>query len=118
MSDVIFIEGLSISASIGIFDWEKRVKQDLIIDCRLPFSLSKAAHSNSIHDTVSYAEVANEIITLVKSKHFDLLEQLAEELTTHIFRLFPVNHIELKLAKPAAVKEARSVGIIIERSRV
>ena len=117
MRDIIFIEGLSVSASIGIFDWEKRVKQDLVIDCRMPYSLSKAGKTNSINDTVSYADVARELVAIVTSKHHDLLEHLAEELVAHIFRLFPVDHIELKLAKPGAVPEAKSVGIIIERSR-
>lgn len=117
MHDIIFIEGLSVSASIGIFDWEKRVKQDLIIDCKMPYSLTKAGQTNNINDTVSYAEVANAIIAIVTSKHHDLLEHLADEITANIFSTFPIDHIELKLAKPGAVPEAKSVGIIVERTR-
>ncbi len=117
MQDIIFIERLSVSALIGIFEWEKRVEHDLVIDCRMPYSLAKAGQTNSISDTVSYAEVANAIIAIVTSKHHDLLEHLADELIAHIFSEFPVDHIELKLAKPGAVPEAKSVGIIIKRSR-
>ena len=83
----------------------------------MPYSLTKAGQTNNINDTVSYAEVANAIIAIVTSKHHDLLEHLADEITANIFSTFPIDHIELKLAKPGAVPEAKSVGIIVERTR-
>lgn len=117
MSDIIFIEGLKVPASIGIFEWERQVKQDLIIDCQLRFSLATAGTSNDINDTVSYAEVANQFVQLIEEQHHDLLEHLAERMVSLVFRLFPIEQIELKLAKPSAVPNAASVGIIIKRER-
>ena len=117
MSDIIFIEGLKVPASIGIFEWERQVKQDLIIDCQLRLSLAQAGVRNDINDTVSYAEVASQFVQLIEEQHHDLIEHLADRLVSHAFRSFPIEQIKLKLAKPSAVPTAASVGIIIERER-
>lgn len=117
MSDIIFIEGLEVMASVGIFDFEKETKQALIIDCKLSYSLDNAGKSNDIADTVSYAEVAATYTQLIEAQHHDLLEHLAERLITETFKRYPVSAIELKLAKPAAVPSAKNVGIILQRTR-
>jgi len=117
MSDIIFIEGLQVEASIGIFDWEKQTKQSLIIDCKLSYALDKAGKSNDIADTVSYAEVAGTFTRLIEEQHHDLLEHLAERLIYATFEEYPVDTIELKLSKPAAVASAQNVGIILQRTR-
>ncbi|MCH2158145.1 MAG: dihydroneopterin aldolase [Oleiphilaceae bacterium] len=117
MQDKIFIEGLMLDASVGIFDWEKQKKQPLVIDCVLDVDLRRAALSNDIVDTISYAEVAQRIEALVTEQHHDLVEYLAERIISDIFEAFEVSKIKLKLAKPEAVASAHRVGIILERTR-
>lgn len=116
--DIVFIEGLSCEASIGVFDWERDIKQTLLLDLELGLDFSKAAASDKIDHAVSYAEVSEHVIELVQSKHHDLLEHLAEKISQSVMHTFPIDTLRIKLAKPGAVKEAKSVGVIIERERL
>jgi len=115
--DTVFIEGLACEASIGVFDWEREVKQTLVLDLELGVDFSLASESDLIDHAVSYAEVSAFVITLVQSKHHDLLEHLAEKISRAVFGAFPVESISLKLAKPGAVPEAKNVGVKIVRER-
>jgi len=117
MSDCIFIEELRVPASIGVYEWEKLVQQELIIDCSLELSLSAAGASDQLDDTVSYADVAQAYMELIQSQHHDLLEHLADKLVAKTFDTFAVTAVELKISKPSAVPEAKSVGIRIRRTR-
>lgn len=117
MNDSVFIEGLKIPASIGIFDWEKVTIQNLYIDCEVELPLSRAGLSDSIDDTLSYAELANFIYELVSSRHYDLIEHLAEHLIAEAFERFPGEVIHIKISKPGAVPEAKNVGIKLSRAR-
>lgn len=115
--DIVFVEGLACEASIGVFDWERSIKQSLVIDLELGVDFSVAAESDSIEHAVSYAEVSAFVITLIQSKHHDLLEHLAEKISQAIFQAFPIKTLRLKLAKPGAVAEAKTVGVKIARER-
>jgi 2-amino-4-hydroxy-6-hydroxymethyldihydropteridine diphosphokinase len=115
--DKVFIEGLEIEALIGIYDWERRVRQPLQFDIEMAFDNRRPAASDAIGDTLDYKAVSKRLIEFVSQSGFGLVETLAERCATLIIQEFAVAHVRLKLSKPGAVRGARAVGVIIERSR-
>ena len=116
-SDKVFIEGLEIEALIGIYDWERRVRQPLQLDVEMAFDNRRPAASDAIADTLDYKAVSKRLIEFVSQSGFGLVETLAERCATLILDEFSVAQVRLKLSKPGAVRGARAVGVIIERSR-
>jgi 7,8-dihydroneopterin aldolase/epimerase/oxygenase len=115
--DKVFIEALEIEALIGIYDWERRVRQSLLFDIEMAFDNRKPAASDQIADTLDYKAVSKRLIEYVSQSSFGLVETLAERCAEIILTEFGVRHVRLKLSKPGAVRGARAVGVIIERSR-
>ncbi len=115
--DHVFIEGLEIDALIGIYDWERRVRQTLVFDIEMAFDNRVPAASDAIGDTLNYKAVSKRVIAYVKASDFGLVETLAERVASLILDEFGVHHLRLKLSKPGAVRGARAVGVVIERSR-
>jgi 7,8-dihydroneopterin aldolase/epimerase/oxygenase len=115
--DKVFIEALEIEALIGIYDWERRVRQPLLFDIEMAFDNRKPAASDQIADTLDYKAVSKRLIEYVSQSSFGLVETLAERCAEIILGEFGVRHVRLKLSKPGAVRGARAVGVIIERSR-
>ena len=115
--DTVFIEGLEIEALIGIYDWERRVRQPLQFDIEMAFDNRRPAASDAIADTLDYKAVSKRLIAFVSESAFGLVETLAERCATLIIEEFGVAHVRLKLSKPGAVRGARAVGVRIERSR-
>ncbi len=114
--DKVFIEGLQIEALIGIYDWERRVRQPLLFDIQMSFDNRVPAASDAIADTLNYKAVSKRVIAYVSQSDFGLVETLAERVAAIILDEFHVQHVWLKLSKPGAVRGARAVGVIIERS--
>lgn len=117
MSDKVLIKELELEASIGVFDWEKKIKQRLVFNLELSCDFKKASISDAIEDAVNYAQVCQEIETLLSLKHYQLLEYLAERVCHHLFDSFPVSAIQLTIYKPEAVSKTKSVGVSIFRER-
>lgn len=115
--DKVFIEGLEIEALIGIYDWERRIRQPLLFDLEMAFDNRRPAASDAIADTLDYKAVSKRLIAFVSASEFGLVETLAERCAELVLREFDVAHVRLKLSKPGAVRGARAVGVIIERSR-
>lgn len=115
--DKVFIEGLEIEALIGIYDWERRIRQPLLFDVEMAFDNRKPAASDAIEDTLNYKDVSKRLIDFVSQSDFGLVETLAERCAALILDEFGVQEVRLKLSKPGAVRGARAVGVIIERSR-
>ena len=115
--DKVFIEGLEIEALIGIYDWERRIRQPLVFDIEMAFDNRKPAASDTIEDTLNYKDVSKRLIDYVSASSFGLVETLAERCAEIILDEFDVAQVRLKLSKPGAVRGAKSVGVIIERSR-
>jgi 2-amino-4-hydroxy-6-hydroxymethyldihydropteridine diphosphokinase len=114
---MVFIEGLEIEAVIGIYEWERRVRQPLQFDIEMAFDNRKAAASDAIVDTLDYKAISKRLISFVAQSTFGLVESLAEHCASLILLEFPVAHVRVKLSKPGAVRGARAVGVIIQRSR-
>ncbi len=115
--DKVFIEGLEIEALIGIYDWERRIRQPLVFDIELAFDNRVPAASDDINDTLNYKAVSKRLIEYVSRSEFGLVETLAEKCASILIDEFPVDWLRLKLGKPGAVRGARSVGVVIERAR-
>jgi dihydroneopterin aldolase len=114
--DKVFIEGLEIDALIGIYDWERRIRQTLRFDLEMGFDNRRPAASDDIADTLNYKAVSKRIEQFVRESDFGLVETLAERIAEIVLREFNVRWLRLKLSKPGAVRGARAVGVIIERS--
>jgi len=115
--DNVFIEGLEIEALIGIYDWERRIRQPLVFDLEMAFDNRRPAASDAIGDTLDYKAVSKRLIAYVSQSSFGLVETLAERCAAIVLHEFDVEHVRLKLSKPGAVRGARAVGVLIERSR-
>jgi dihydroneopterin aldolase len=113
--DLVFIEDLRIQTVIGVFDWEREITQTVSLDLKMAFSISKAAASDDIADTLDYKAVSKRLIQFVEGSEFQLVEALAEHCAGIVLNEFPVNWVQLKLSKPGAVRGSSAVGVIIER---
>ncbi len=115
--DKVFIEGLEIETVIGIYDWERKIRQPLVFDLEMGFDNRVPAASDAIADTLDYKAVSKRLIAFVSDSSFQLVETLAERCADLILAEFPVKHLRIKLSKPGAVRGAKAVGVIIEREK-
>ena len=113
--DIVFIRELKIDTVIGIFDWERKIRQTVSLDIEMATDIRKAARSDDIEDTLSYKDVAKRLIEFVEASDYELVEALAEEICRLLREEFGVPWVRLVLHKPGAVRGARSVGVILER---
>ncbi len=113
--DRVFIEDLRIETVIGIFDWEREIKQTISLDVEMAFDIHQAAQSDAIEDALDYKAVAKRLIQFVGGSEFQLVESLAEHCAALILAEFPVPWLRLKLSKPGAVRGSSAVGVTIER---
>ena len=113
--DIVFIENLRIETVIGIYDWERKIKQIVALDLEMAFDNRKPAASDRIEDTLDYKAVSKRLIAFVENSHFELVETLAERCAEIVQHEFGVAWLRLKLSKPGAVTGSKAVGVIIER---
>jgi len=114
--DKVFINGLSIQTTIGFYQWEKEIKQTLIIDLVMGWDTAKAAENDELAKTLDYAEISEHIAIFANENPVDLLETLAERLAQHLISHYQIPWLNLKIGKPGAIHNAKSVGVEIERS--
>ncbi len=115
--DKIFIHALKAEAIIGIFDWERQVKQTIVVDLEFGIDARKPAHSDSIADTLNYKGVAKRVLAFIEGSDFHLIEALTERIAMLLLEEFGVVWVRVALSKPGAIRRSRDVGIIIERTR-
>jgi len=113
--DIIFLRDLRIETIIGIYDWERRIKQTVSLDLEMGADIRKAAASDHIDDTLNYKAVAKRLIEFVGASEYQLVETLAERIAELVLDEFNVPWLRLTVNKTGAVRGARDVGIIIER---
>ncbi|HEY7905385.1 MAG TPA: dihydroneopterin aldolase [Wenzhouxiangella sp.] len=115
--DIVFITDLDIDTVIGIYDWEREIKQTVRLNIEMNADVAKAALTDHIDDTLDYKAVAKRLIGFVEQSEFGLVETLAERCTEIIRNEFPVQWVRFRLDKLGAVTGSRSVGILIERGQ-
>src|SRR5690554_3984358 len=113
--DTVSIVGLKIDATIGIFDWEQDILQPLVLELNMRWDNAKAAQSGSINDVLDYAAVSEAVTTLVLSRPWGLIEEVAEAVAALVQTAFKVAGISVTVEKPTAVSAATSVGVTIVR---
>ena len=115
MEDTIYIKDLRIKTIIGIFDWERKVKQEVSIDLEFPFDCKKAAATDAIEDATDYKAIAKGVIKFVEESSFQLQESLAEGIAALVKDEYNLESIKLRLSKPGALRGAKDVGLVIHR---
>jgi dihydroneopterin aldolase len=115
--DRIFLRGLTAECVIGFIDWERRVKQTVVVDLELPVDCRQAAVSDDVADTVDYKKVSKRVLAFIEASEFKLVETLAQRLAMLILEEFTIEWIRLSINKPGAIRNSRDVGVSIERSR-
>jgi dihydroneopterin aldolase len=115
--DKIFIHALKTETIVGIFDWERQVKQTVVLDIEFSADIRKAAASDAIDDTLNYKAVAKRVLAFVDESSFHLVETLAEHVAMLILEDFGVSWVSLVLSKPGAIRNSRDVGVMLERTR-
>ena len=115
--DRIFLRGLTAECVIGFIDWERRVKQTVVVDLELPVDCRQAAVSDDVTDTVDYKKVSKRVLAFIEASEFKLVETLAQRLAMLILEEFSIEWIRLSINKPGAIRNSRDVGVSIERSR-
>jgi 7,8-dihydroneopterin aldolase/epimerase/oxygenase len=115
--DIIFLGGLEIDTVIGIYDWERTIKQKIVLDIEMAFDIKRAAATDDITYTLDYKTVSDRIVAFVESSDFYLVETLIEEIANILLKEFPIPWVKIVLNKKGAISRARDVGIIIERGQ-
>lgn len=115
MNDKVLIEGLKANAVIGIYDWEKAIRQPLLVDLTMAWNNKVPAASDRIEDALDYEAVSNAVLKLIEAQPFELIERVAEEVAALVLGQFNVPWIKVRVAKPTAIKQAASVAVEIER---
>jgi 7,8-dihydroneopterin aldolase/epimerase/oxygenase len=116
-TDCIFLHGLTAECVIGFIDWERRVKQTVVMDIELPVDCRRAALSDAVVDTLDYKKVAKRVQAFVSASEYQLVETLAHRLALVILQEFGIEWVRVTLNKPGAIRNSRDVGVVIERSR-
>ncbi len=113
--DIVFLHGLRIDTVIGVYDWERRIQQTVVLDLEMGADVARAATSDDIRDTLDYKAVSKRLMAFVAESEFQLVETLAERCAALVREEFGVPWLRLTVNKEGAVSGARDVGVIIER---
>src|ERR1700760_546364 len=115
--DIIFLRGLEVECIIGFIDWERRVKQTVVIDLELPVDCRVASVRDEVEDTLDYKKVAKRVIAFIEASEFKLVETLANRLALLLLEEFGIAWVRLSVNKPGAICGSKDVGMRIERTR-
>ena len=115
--DRIFLHGLTAECIIGFIDWERRVRQTVVLDIELPVDCRHAALTDEVADTLDYKQVAKRVLAFIEVSEFKLVETLAHSVALLILEEFGVEWVRVALNKPGAIRSSRDVGVVIERTR-
>ncbi|MEX2480506.1 MAG: dihydroneopterin aldolase [Gammaproteobacteria bacterium] len=115
--DIVYLRDLRVDALIGVWQWEREIRQTLIMDVELGTDTARAGSTDDIAHTIDYKAVSDRILECTRASEFKLIEALGEHLTQVILAEFDVTWLRLRINKQGVLRDVRDVGIIIERSR-
>jgi len=114
--DRIFLRGLAVDCIIGFIDWERRLKQTVVIDLEMAVDCRRAALRDEVADTLNYKTVAKRLISFVETSQLHLVETLVERIAALVLDEFGVAWVRVTVSKPGAIRGSRDVGVTIERT--
>ena len=115
--DTIFISGLSVHTVIGVYAWERAIRQRIILDLAMDFDIRAAASSDDVAQTLDYKRVSERVIAFAEAAEYRLVETLAEQIAALILQDSGVARVRVRVNKPHALRDAAGVGVEIERRR-
>ncbi len=115
--DSVLIEGLTVDAVIGVYDWEREISQTLLIDLEMAWDNRAPGQSDDVGNALDYARVSEAVAEFFAHNQPQLLEAAAEGLSTQLRHQFGISWLRLVIRKPGAVPQARAVGVCIERGQ-
>jgi 7,8-dihydroneopterin aldolase/epimerase/oxygenase len=115
--DRIFLHGLEIECIIGFIEWERRIKQKVVVDLEMPVDCARAAVNDDVADTLDYKKVAKRTIAFVSESEFKLVETMAHRLALVILEEFGIAWVRLSINKPGAIRDSKDVGVAVERTQ-
>lgn len=113
--DTIFLHELRVDTVVGIWDWERKIRQTVSIDLEMGADIRRAAGSDTIEDTLNYKSVAKRVQQFVGDSEFQLVETMAEKIAEIVLAEFDLPWIQVRVSKPGAIRGARDVGVLIRR---
>ena len=114
--DIVYIKELEVKTVIGIFDWERKIKQIVSLDLEMQTDVTAGALTDHIDQALDYKSIAKRLIAFIEESEFQLIETMAEQIAAIVLSEFNVPWLRLRLSKPGAVRGSKDVGVIIERS--
>ncbi|WP_334321726.1 dihydroneopterin aldolase [Gilliamella apicola] len=114
--DRVLIEGLTVLTTIGVYEWEKTIKQKLILDLEMSWDNQPAGESDDVTLCLDYFLVSQSITNFIQSTQFELIECVAERVAQLVIQTFSVQWLKVKVSKPDAIANASNVAVVIERS--
>ena len=114
--DRVLIEGLTVLTTIGVYEWEKTIKQKLILDLEMSWDNKPAGESDDVTLCLDYFLVSQSITNFIQSTQFELIECVAERVAQLVIQTFSVQWLKVKVSKPSAIANASNVAVVIERS--
>ena len=114
---IIKIENLRLRTVVGIYEWEKNVKQDIVINIELEFDGSMAVKTDDIEHTVDYKTITKKIIAEIESREYNLIEKIAGDIVNIIMEDTRVDRASVRIDKPGALRFADSVSVTHSQSR-
>ena len=113
--DTVFIRDLTMDAVIGVFGWERQVKQKITVNLEMGTDISQAAETDDLAHTLDYKAISQRIRAIVEESQPQLVETLIEQIARAIMGEFNIPWLRISIAKPGAVRGSAAVGVTIER---
>ena len=116
-TDTVFVHELKVETIIGIWGWERKIRQTVSIDLEMGADIRRAAETDSIDDTLNYKAISKRVQQFVADSEFQLVETMADKIAELVLQEFNVPWIQVRVSKPGAIRGAKNVGILIHRSK-
>lgn len=111
--DMLQIKALSVKTHIGVYAWEQRILQQLLLDINLHIDLTHC--NNELANTIDYNQLCARITSFLEANSFTLIETVAEQIAQLIKDEFKVEKLSLSVSKPHAIKNAGNICVTINR---
>ena len=115
--DIIYISQLRVETVIGVYEWERHIRQVVLLDLEMATDVARAAATDNIADALNYKAVAKRVAAFVEGTRFQLVETLAERVAERVLDEFGVPWVRLRVCKVGALRGVKEVGVLIERGR-